>query len=532
MKSKKGMSVVELIVAFVLCILVFVFIMQVVATIEELYLNLGVKTELLNKQSLISEKINEKLNDHSVMLIKKCGSDCYTFIYKDNTFEKMEINKTNNTFSFGNDIYHFNNLGKVTALTMQSNRNAAYNKGILSINLDIKNSIFEGGKYLIKAYYQYDENETAFSETRIDKPEIILFGSASDYELSVTDYKEPGWMVYYPNGTVTINSNDVTASSITVDNAGIFYITYTGTGAASGATARRDIKKLLSAKEKILNLYASQEEFINTVGGTGKYVYRGDNPNNYILVANRLFRILSLDIQNNYKLDSNNNIVTSGGNKVLEDKYLLKVVSNNYLTDTSKNVTIAYGIADDGFTTSAWTSGNNTKYMYRLVNQVYLQELLNTGTGHVQIKNGIFHTGRVDINNFEGLALKDIYDRESLEYEGYSGTWSGCTETKCEPNAAILSLTDVMFASGNSSCTTNASVGACRSNNWVLKDSEIIRLMTRHSVDRTWAVSTSSYVDRAISSEIRNRVTLYLDANLYMIGDGTIDNPYQLYTGN
>ena len=70
--DNKGLSVVELIVSFVLCILVFVFIVQVVSSVEELYINLGIKTELLNKQSLISEEMNNKFSDNKTILIKEC----------------------------------------------------------------------------------------------------------------------------------------------------------------------------------------------------------------------------------------------------------------------------------------------------------------------------------------------------------------------------------------------------------------------------------------------------------------------------
>ena len=514
------MSVVELIVAFVLCILVFIFIMQVVSSIEELHLNLGVKTELLNKQSLISEKINEKLNSNNIVLIKKCGNDCFTFIYKDNSFDKMEINKTNNTFSFGSDVYNFDNLGNVISLTIDNKKNDAYNHGILTINLNIKNNIFEDGKYLIKAYYQYNETETIYSNTQIDKPEIFLFGTKIT-DFSSNKFKEPGWIVYYPSGNVTINENDVVASEINYDSSGNAYIIYTGVNSASGATAKRNLKKVLNAKEQLLTLYENNGLYLYS--GTGKYVYKGTNPDNYILVGNKLFRILDLEIQNNYKLDSNNNIIKVNNEKQLEDKYLLKVVSNEYLRDAN-NTNLAYGIAADNFTTSAWISNNNTKYLNRLVNQVYLQGLLNTGA-RKQIKSGIFNIGLVDSNDFNfasSIDAKRVYDEEGLTKTD-PGTWSNCTETKCEPNAAILSLTDVLFAGP---CTETVS-NSCLTNNWLIKDTNTIRLITRSSENETWALS-NNLVTRGISSELKARVTMYLDANLYMFGDGTLENPYIL----
>ena len=145
--DKKGLSVVELIVSFVLCILVFVFIIQVVSSVEELYINLGIKTELLNKQSLISEDVNNKLSHSNVALIKKCGNNCLTFFYKNNTSEKMTIDKEKNIFSFGQKSYSFSGLGFIESLTINTSEDASYGQGLLTINLNVKNSIFDTGKY-------------------------------------------------------------------------------------------------------------------------------------------------------------------------------------------------------------------------------------------------------------------------------------------------------------------------------------------------------------------------------------------------
>ena len=567
--NNKGLSVVELIVSFVLCILVFIFIIQVVSSIEELYINLGIKTELLNKQSLISEELNNKFEANKTMLIKNCGEDCLVFFYKDNTSEKMQLDRTQNNFIFGEDVYNFNGLGFVDSLSVTVNDDHAYNHGILTISLNIKNSIFDNGKYVIKALYQYGNNETIYSPTNSNKAEIFLFGPAVSYKFTEDLFVEPGWIVYYPSGRITINSTDVHASKMDFDKDGNGFIKYTGVNEAAGVEKTRTIKNYETAKAKILSLYEKGNAGVYYYNGTGRYVYKGDNPNNYLTIGSTMFRILGLEIQSKYVLDENNQVVVVNGEKQKENKYLLKVVSNDYLEENGSNL-IKYGLpvalGMPLWNNSIWSreicTGDNCtierQHINILVNDVYLQGLLNTGTGRLQIQNATFYYGVVcyelgncgnrtkeykpltDATLVGDYDAKEINDFETADITWGDGSidigrWSGdCSEDVCEPNAGILSLTDALFASSNADCQDTIKVRGgvpCLLNNWLFPDSKTERFMTRNSASNNWTRSEANlFGGLSVTIDERSRATLYLDADLYIMGIGTSESPYVLYS--
>ena len=574
--DKKGLSVVELIVSFVLCILVFVFIIQVVSSVEELYINLGIKTELLNKQSLISEDINSKLAQNNVALIKNCGKNCLTFFYKDNTSEKMTIDKEKNTFTFGNNSYSFSGLGFVDSLTINTNNESSYGYGLLTINLNVKNSIFDTGKYVIKALYQYDTNETVYSASNANKPEIILLGPATNYKFSEDIFVETGWIVYYPDGTITINEDDVIPSEVKYDSDGNAYIEYKGTGKAEGEETSRFIKIYTTAKDHIIDLAENDPTSgVYLYDNIGKYVYKGSNPNNYISIGSKRFRIMSLDIQSQYVLDENGEVLIENGTKVKEDKYLLKVVSEDYISDSEGKTILPFGNAKSGeplFNLSTWSktvctdpNDKSTCTIYRqhinsIVNDIWLQGLLNTGTGRLQIKNGTFNSGMIDwtkyyfgsnaTNGTYTYSFNEVYNMEGADVvwgDGVTvepGKWSGdCLDDVCAPNAGIYSVTDVLLTSGDENCydtivstmAGNLSV-SCANQNWLWKknnDGLYYRLMTRNNFTNTWVLTgTNFFIYNNVSTEYETRGTIYLDANLYIMGSGTSDSPYSLYSIN
>ena len=67
---KKGFTVVELIVSFSLVMVIVIFLFQIIISLKNLSTNSGVKTELLNKQSLISNEINKKLNNNEIISLQ------------------------------------------------------------------------------------------------------------------------------------------------------------------------------------------------------------------------------------------------------------------------------------------------------------------------------------------------------------------------------------------------------------------------------------------------------------------------------
>lgn len=158
---KKGFTVVELIVSFSLVMVIAIFLFQIVIGLKNLYTNSGLKTELLNKQSLISNEINKKLTTKGISTLSKCGSYCVEFLYSDGTSDKMTIDYTNNTIEFGNyktnlpeDSYIKDaKISQANAATFQTYADNA----LLIIEIPIYNDNFSEQNFGIKAIYQFND---------------------------------------------------------------------------------------------------------------------------------------------------------------------------------------------------------------------------------------------------------------------------------------------------------------------------------------------------------------------------------------
>ena len=93
--NKKGMTVVELIVSFSLVMTIVVFLIQIIINLTGIYNNNDKKTELLNKQALISDNINTAFMDKQLIQITECDTpnkNCYKFIYANGDSDTLRIN--------------------------------------------------------------------------------------------------------------------------------------------------------------------------------------------------------------------------------------------------------------------------------------------------------------------------------------------------------------------------------------------------------------------------------------------------------
>lgn len=160
---KKGFTVVELIVSFSLVMTIVIFLFQIVIGIKNLYTNSGLKTELLNKQSLISYEINKKFAEKDINQVLKCGSYCLSFVYSDGSKDQLRLDYDNKTFQFGSyttklpDGSYFKdvNISAKFAGTF-SNYN---NNAMILVNIPIYNDNLENQNFGITAIYQYNTNE-------------------------------------------------------------------------------------------------------------------------------------------------------------------------------------------------------------------------------------------------------------------------------------------------------------------------------------------------------------------------------------
>ena len=156
MKNKKGFTLVEMLVSFTLSMILIIILFQLIINLKEIYLVSGVKTHLLNKQYLITNKIYKDLNEKVVTEIIPCntGTMCVEFVFSDNTSKILEMNSTYGTLKY--DDYTITLDPNSTFGVAQVNTAATLlDKRILTINVEIKNKLFKDTDFGISIVYPY-----------------------------------------------------------------------------------------------------------------------------------------------------------------------------------------------------------------------------------------------------------------------------------------------------------------------------------------------------------------------------------------
>ena len=88
------MTVIELVVSFSLTVIISLFLIQITLFLKDTYVINSIKSQLVLKQSLISDRINTLFKDNTLIDIDSCGRNCYNLKF---------YNKDNQILSFEND---------------------------------------------------------------------------------------------------------------------------------------------------------------------------------------------------------------------------------------------------------------------------------------------------------------------------------------------------------------------------------------------------------------------------------------------
>jgi len=153
---KKGFTVIELIVSFVLVSIISVILFELIFTIKELYISGDIKTTLLNRQGIMTKKIYDDLNEEDYLQeIRGCGVSCLIFKYQDEE-KKLLVDVAANTLTYGNytmkliDGSYFDTL----SFKYEEKNDTTLNISEFSLDIPIK-SIFlddDFGIHIVKNY--------------------------------------------------------------------------------------------------------------------------------------------------------------------------------------------------------------------------------------------------------------------------------------------------------------------------------------------------------------------------------------------
>jgi len=279
--KKRGFTIIELISSFALTSLIVALLFEVIFILKDLYTDSGVKTELLTKQALMSEKINKDLNTKTVTVASKCGDSCILFNFSDGTSSELSFSRENNTFKYGNyktkliDGSQYGNIDISTETVL--NMDIGKNDSILKINIPIYHKLLKQQEFGINIAYQYDSRNTSIIGLLVTdildvEKQIYLMGNKNAVTFAGIPYQDPGYYVVSADGTVTQDDESVIVEGTVGDEVGKTYtITYT----------------ILDSNDNIMQ---EVSRYVTVVSPTTVFNYTGD-VQEYTVPVNGLYKI-------------------------------------------------------------------------------------------------------------------------------------------------------------------------------------------------------------------------------------------------
>ena len=210
--KNKGFTVVEMLSAFTLSSIIIIILFQLIINLKELYMSSGIKTELLNKQYLMTNKIYSDLNEKQIVSIDSCINmeKCISFTYSDGLVKNLEIDEENKTIKYDNYIVKLNSYTNFGNIIIDFDGTSEQNK-IVNINVPIYNDQIKDTNFGINIVYPYN-NQTVVNNTnynyKINGKTIKSSENTPTMENPVT-YTGLG-----ATGNIYIKQNDTTLATI------------------------------------------------------------------------------------------------------------------------------------------------------------------------------------------------------------------------------------------------------------------------------------------------------------------------------
>lgn len=173
MKNNKGFSTVELVTTFALTLVVVTVLLQLVVVLKELYVNNGIRNNLLTKQALISENIKDDFRNYEVTSVTKVNSSWLKINYANKGEVDLKVN--GNLIEYDGNVFKLADGTRVVPTKVNetdyedvslSYRTISYSNstqvGIDSyfvITIRINSDLVEG-EYGINLIYQYDSTSS------------------------------------------------------------------------------------------------------------------------------------------------------------------------------------------------------------------------------------------------------------------------------------------------------------------------------------------------------------------------------------
>lgn len=166
--KKNAFTTVELVVSFTLTAVISLVVFQMIISLKNIYVKVGIKTNLITKQSLVSRNINRDLNNKTITNLATCGNDCIEITYTDSITKQLKIDKDNYIISYGDysaKIVDGSTFGdEILTITNMYEVSTGTNNSILNIKIPIYHKLYKDENYGINIVYQFNDNETPLFE--------------------------------------------------------------------------------------------------------------------------------------------------------------------------------------------------------------------------------------------------------------------------------------------------------------------------------------------------------------------------------
>lgn len=161
--NKKGFTLVEFVVSFSLITVILILLFEIIISVREIYFSAGIKTELLSRQVLMTEKINDDFYSNEIVNIVNCGQNCLTVSFSDGTSKNLSIDIENKIFQYGNyytNLINNSNFDQpfITFKTFYNVGEDQYDS-FVTIKIPVHHHLYKED-FGVLAIYQYDSRVT------------------------------------------------------------------------------------------------------------------------------------------------------------------------------------------------------------------------------------------------------------------------------------------------------------------------------------------------------------------------------------
>ena len=273
---------------------------------------------------------------------------------------------------------------------------------------------------------------------------------------------------------------------------------------------------------------------------TGRYVYRGANPNNYITLGTDTYRIIAVESDGTLKVIKNGSIGRKAFDTSKNARY--STISTDYCYATSASS--YYGCKVWGSkTTTLDTNGKNVTQMPRDVNGTLYNLPDSEATLNTYLNNDWYNSLSSNVQNIVvshmfnvGVTKRDetnlsntISQEQTYKWKGKVGLMNPSDYVKASTNSACTSA-NAYYAT--SSCYKNSDTHnwiyagpAAESASWTIAPYSGYDAYTVFFVDSGGTLTGSS-----ANGSYGAAPVLYLSSDISLEGDGTSNSPYTVET--